>query len=71
MKQIAPHGSKQGFYSVPELAEITNESVAVWRKRILFRHIGYIKCGKNVRVSRHELESWINSRTVASEAGMR
>jgi hypothetical protein len=66
MKQTATIGTKQAFYSVPELAEITSESTAVWRKRILFRRIGYTKCGKNVRVSSRELERWLEAHTVSS-----
>jgi len=67
MKHTASIESKRAYYSVPELAEITHESVAVWRKRILFRQIAYTKCGKNVRVSREELERWLTSRTVEPE----
>jgi hypothetical protein len=67
MKQIATTENRQAYYSVPELAEITHESIAVWRKRILHRLIAYTKCGKNVRVSSEELERWLGSRTVASK----
>jgi hypothetical protein len=56
-------------YSVPQLAEITSESQAVWRKRILFRQIAYRKFGRNVRVSGPELERWLESRMVASIGG--
>jgi hypothetical protein len=52
-------------YSVPQLAKITNESLAAWRKRILLKQIAYIKCGRNVRVSRSALQNWLAARTVS------
>lgn len=68
MKHIKSLESKSEFYSIPDLAAITNESEAVWRKRILFKSIGYTKCGKNVRVSHRELQTWLASRTIVAKA---
>lgn len=56
--------ARQLAYSVPELAEATNESVAVWRKRIWRREIEHVKCGRNVRVLRSTLEQWLLDRMV-------
>ena len=56
------------FLTVRELAKCSNESVAVWRKRVFFRQIGYVKCGKNVRVSKAELNRWLSARTVVAQA---
>jgi len=53
--------------SVEDLAAATNESVAVWRKRILHREIDYFKCGRNVRVKRGDLEQWLQARMVGAE----
>jgi hypothetical protein len=65
MKQIvSPEISPATYYSIPQLAGFTNESEAVWRKRILGRRIPYTKLGRNVRVSRAVLELWLESRTV-------
>jgi hypothetical protein len=58
-------------FTIPRLAQITAESEAVWRKRILNKKIEYIKCGKNVRVARTELDRWLRARTVAAEQGSR
>lgn len=57
-----PSGSR--FLRVPELAAETGESQAVWRKRILKRHIEYLKLGGNVRVSREALDAWLLARLV-------
>jgi hypothetical protein len=53
------------LYSLRQLAEITNESVAAWRKRILLKQISYIKCGRNVRVSKATLLLWLSRRIVS------
>jgi len=59
------------LYSLPTCAEITNESVAVWRKRVFWRRIDYVKCGRNVRIPESALLEWIKQRTVmaSGEAG--
>jgi hypothetical protein len=59
--------SSKTHYSIPQLARITNESDAVWRKRILRNDIGYVKCGRNVRVSAEELQRWLTARSVSSK----
>jgi hypothetical protein len=64
MKPTISNQMQVEFYSVPQLAAMTNESEAVWRKRILFKDIGYTKCGKNVRVSKDSLHTWLAARTV-------
>ena len=56
---------KQQSLSIPELALETNESQAVWRKRIFFRQIPYLKLGRNVRVRRADFESWLEARLVS------
>lgn len=59
--------NKRAFYTVPELAGITRESAAMWRKRIYRRELDYVKNGRNVRVPESALNAWISSRTVRSE----
>jgi excisionase family DNA binding protein len=59
-------GTQQAFYNVEELAKITSETPAAWRKRIFKKQIGYVKFGKNVRVSRAEFERWVEAGTVAA-----
>lgn len=54
--------------SVEELAALTSESKAVWRKRIFERQIPYVKCGRNVRVLRDDLDAWLADRLVPAEA---
>ena len=50
--------------SIPQLAAESGESQAVWRKRVFFRQIPYVKCGRNVRVRREDLYAWIAQRLV-------
>jgi excisionase family DNA binding protein len=64
MKQLRTVGTKPECYSISDLAEITNESDAVWRKRIFRREIAYLKLGRNVRVHRQELDSFLSTRQV-------
>ena len=45
--------------SAQQLAEITSESVSVWRKRIRLGEISVVRFGRNVRVLARDLESWI------------
>ena len=51
--------------TVNDLAEITKESVAVWRKRIFHRQIPFVKLGTNVRVRRVDLDEWLKNRLIA------
>jgi hypothetical protein len=52
------------YLSIPELAAASNESESVWRKRIFFRRIAYVKLGKNVRVKREVFERWCEQRSI-------
>jgi hypothetical protein len=52
------------FFSAKNLATMSGETVAVWRKRILHRQITFTKFGRNVRVSREAYERFITERTV-------
>jgi hypothetical protein len=52
--------------SIPQLASDSNESVAVWRKRIQRRQIAFVKLGRNVRVRREDYLSFISARLVSS-----
>jgi hypothetical protein len=56
------------YHAIPELAKITGESIAVWRKRVYRREIESVRCGRNVRVSGAALQSWLQARTVPSKA---
>jgi hypothetical protein len=58
-------------YSIPELAQMTGESEAAWRRRIRLRQITYVKCGSNVRVSHSDFRHWLELRTVVAEQGPR
>jgi len=69
-EQSKAAGISQEFFSIPELATITDESPAVWRKRILKKNIGFTKCGRNVRVSRLELLQWLADRTFPACSSM-
>ena len=55
------------YLAVGDLATETNESVAVWRKRIYRREIASIKCGRNVRVRASDFDAWIRDRLVPSK----
>lgn len=52
------------WLNVSQVALITGESAAVWRKRILHREIPFAKLGRNVRINRKDLQAWVKSRTV-------
>ena len=56
------------LFTVEQLSETTNESVAVWRKRILHKEIPYVKCGGNVRVKEEDLKRWVDERRVEAVA---
>jgi excisionase family DNA binding protein len=55
------------FLTVPELAKLSRESEAAWRKRVFFRQIPFVKVGRNVRVRREDFERWIQRRVVPAE----
>lgn len=50
--------------SPAKLAELSNESLHVWRKRIYRHEIPYLKCGRNVRVRREDYAAWLQARLV-------
>jgi hypothetical protein len=50
--------------SIPELALESNESEAVWRKRIFRKEIPYYKFGRNCRVARQDFEEFCAARRV-------
>jgi excisionase family DNA binding protein len=52
------------LYSLSTCAAITGESLAVWRKRIFYRQIPFVKAGRNVRVRREDFDEWIRQRIV-------
>jgi hypothetical protein len=56
--------SDRRFLDVNELAKESGESVAVWRKRIFFRQIPYVKFGRNVRVKRENFEAFAAKREI-------
>ena len=60
-----------GLLDVGSLAEETGESIAVWRKRIFRGEIEFVKCGRNVRVSRAALDAWLAERTVPARGQAR
>ena len=49
---------------IKRLAELSNESLAVWRKRIYRGEIDYYKAGRNVRVRSDDFEAWLRARVV-------
>ena len=53
--------------SVAQLAAESNESVAVWRKRIQRRQIAFVKLGRNIRVRREDYVRFIALRVVLPE----
>ena len=57
---------REQFLTVPDLAKLTRESEAAWRKRIFFRQIPFVKCGRSVRVRVEDYQLWIRARTVPS-----
>jgi len=50
--------------SLADAAQLTGESLAVWRKRILHRQIDFVKCGRNVRLHPAALKGWLDRRIV-------
>jgi hypothetical protein len=57
---------REQFLTVPDLAKLTRESEAAWRKRIFFRQIPFVKCGRSVRVRGEDYQAWIRARTVTA-----
>ena len=50
--------------TLTQLAELSNESLAVWRKRIHRREINYVKYGRNVRVPESDYRAGVQARIV-------
>jgi excisionase family DNA binding protein len=50
--------------SLAEAAKITDESLAVWRKRVNRRQISFVKLGRNVRLRRDDFARFIAARLV-------
>ena len=57
------------FLTLQQLAERSNESLAVWRKRIFFRQIAFTKFGRNVRVAEEDFQRFAKERTVPISDG--
>ena len=55
------------YLSIPQVALVTNEKPATWRKRVFLRQVEFVKCGRNVRIRRSILERWLNARTVPAD----
>lgn len=55
----AHESTQTACLSAQQLAQITGESVSVWRKRIRLGEISVVRFGRNVRVLARDLESWI------------
>ena len=57
----------KAFYSVAELAGMTRESVAVWRKRLFRRELPFYKFGANTRVRDSDFRDWFQGRMVSGK----
>jgi excisionase family DNA binding protein len=49
------------LYSLKTIAEMTDTTVASWRRRVLDREISYVKVGKSVRISADALCEYMES----------
>lgn len=49
------------LYSLSAIAELTDTTVASWRRRVLDRELPYIKIGKSVRISAEALYEYIQT----------
>jgi hypothetical protein len=54
--------------NLEQLAELSSESLAVWRKRIYRREVPYLKLGRNVRVRHEDYAAWLAARLVPAES---
>jgi hypothetical protein len=61
---VFQEGHQDKLYPLTLCAAITGESLAVWRKRVFYRQIPVVKCGRNVRVRSGDLDRWIQQRVV-------
>ncbi len=49
------------LYSLNTIAEMTETTVASWRRRVLDREIPYVKIGKSVRISADALYEYMET----------
>jgi excisionase family DNA binding protein len=49
------------LYSLNTIAEMTDTTVASWRRRVLDREIPYVKIGKSVRISADALHLYMET----------
>ncbi len=49
------------LYSLNTIAELTDTTVASWRRRVLDREIPYVKIGKSVRISADALYEYMET----------
>ncbi len=72
MRNTVTEDSQVGqFLTVHQLAALTRESEAAWRKRILHRQIQFIKVGRNVRIRAMDFERWIEQRVVPAQGSQK
>lgn len=64
---VDQRGRIERYWTVKELAEFSQESEMVWRKRIRSRQITHCRFGSNVRVPQSALDEWMKLRTVQHE----
>jgi len=54
--------------SVRELAAFSGECASTWRRRIRRRELPSLKLGKNVRLRAADVDRWLRSRQVKTDA---
>jgi excisionase family DNA binding protein len=47
------------YLSVTEIAAEYGGSVSFWRKRVLYRDVPITRFGRSVKISRADLEAWL------------
>ena len=64
MQQSAPQttATQDSLLTVKDLAKLSAESIATWRRRILSREIAVIKFDGNVRVRRSDFDAFVEAR---------
>jgi excisionase family DNA binding protein len=58
---IFDQGGKK-YLSVTEIAAEYGGSVPFWRKRVLSREVPVTRFGRSVKISRADLEAWLDGR---------
>ena len=56
------------LYTVRQVQELLGEAESTVRKRLQRRELPYIKISSSVRIRKSDLEKWLESRTVRTEA---